>query len=210
MIIENQIAPSMGYSNLVELYGDEFMGFSIGKALRKTGSAVKSVAKVAVKPTAFVAKTIAKRIVKTAGIVKRNAGNIAVAATVVPTGGASLLAKKKVRTAAGNVASFTARKVVVPVAKAAAGNKLVQKATGKAIRSLVPGGGAALDALSMFKTKRTAAAPAAAPAARAVRMRAPVAESTAAPFPIVPVAIGGAGLLALLAFSMAGRKGGGR
>jgi hypothetical protein len=231
------INPQMGYSELVELYGDE-LGFSIGKALRKTKNAVKTVAKPVVRT---VAKPIARNVVKAAKVVGRNAGNIAVAATVVPTGGLSLLAKKKVRNVVGTAARKTQSAVFRPVAhvaantgRSAASSALVQKAAGSAIRSFVPGGSAALDSLSLVRglnkkkpapmaakkiplppalKQRSAAgqvgqtrpyhvsAPASAPAAAAAD-----AAPSASPFPILPVAIGGAGLLLVAVMAMGKKK----
>lgn len=241
--------PQMGYSELVELYGEE-LGFSIGKTLRKAKGAVKSVAKVVAKP-----------VVKAAGVVKRNAGNIAVVATAVPTGGLSLLAKKSVRNAVGTAARATQSAVLRPTAgivasvgRTAARSPMVQKVAANAIKSFVPGGAAAFSALDTARAlaaKGKKAAPMAAkkillpapppgtkprssyrpqppkpkpPVQRSARGQvgqargprpssapaapAPVAESApaASSFPMIPVAIGGAGLLLVLAMSMGKKK----
>ncbi len=180
-------AQALGYSQLVELYGDP-LGFSIGKTLRKTGSALK----------------------KAGGVVKRNAGNIAVAATALPTGGLSLLAKKNVRKGVGNTASFAVRKIAAPIARSA----IVQKAAGQYIRNFVPGGSAAMNTLSSLQKKKPKpAAPVTTSTASAFMDRARAATrnlvapvEAAAPFPVLPVALGVGGV-ALLAVLMMSRKG---
>jgi hypothetical protein len=146
--------------------------------LQKATSAVKRGAKVVAKsPVAKVAMFPAQTAIKAGKFIanptKKNLGNLAVAATVLPTAGASLLAKKNVRKAVGkaagatgsgltSAAKFTAKKIVKPLAR----QPLVQKAAETAFRSFVPGGSAALDAASLLKARKPARkAPTAAPAA---------------------------------------------
>lgn len=151
-------------NQLVELYGSE-MGFS----LKKLGRTVTRVAK----------KTVVRPVSSAAKFVGRNAGNIAVVATAVPTGGLSLLAKKSARDAVGSTARFTQKKIIRPVSHVVASNvvrpgaslvanvarsDVAQNLLKNAV-SFVPGGSTALTAArtasNLFPSKRSPAAPSA-------------------------------------------------
>lgn len=246
MIIETHNANGqlLGFSELVEMYGED-LGFSLTKVVKKVTKPVSKVAKIVAKPivkaavvvskpvakvavavakpvakaAVAVAKPVVRATVSTGGVIGRNAGNIAVAATVVPTGGLSLLAKKDVRQAVGKTAvgvgNFTAKNIVKPLAQ----SKAVRTATGQAIRSFVPGGSAALSAFNTFAPKAKAKAPPikVPPVVSTDRQRSAAASirsafgarptgpgaatpaiAEAKPFPILPVALGGASLLGVL------------
>lgn len=153
---------SMSGADLVELSGREVdrMGFSL--------------------------KKITRPLSRAAGVVKRNAGNALVYATAVPTGGASLLAKKKVRNFAkrnvGNAVIYTTvpvtggwsllgkkkvrdaagrlvRSTTHNVIRPLAKNADVQRIVSNAIRDL-PGGNTILDLIPKRKKKKEEEAPA--------------------------------------------------
>jgi hypothetical protein len=164
-------------SELIAMEGEaELMGFSIGKALRKT----KNVAKA-------VAKPVAKVAVKTAGVVKRNAAPIAAVVATgglsklapkslqkkigtavlgVSTGGVSLVATKSGKNLVGSAARGVQKNVLRPTAGAAM--SVARSPIGKSLvstgltagSSLIPGGGAALAATrkvqSLARSKKPA------------------------------------------------------
>lgn len=226
--------PQMGYSELVEMYGDE-LGFSIGKTFRKAKKAVKKTARVIARNPAAIAtggvSLLAPKSVQ-------RALNVGVRAA--STGGVSLVATKSGRNLVGSTARVAQRSVLRPVShvaakygRAAARSPIVQKAAGTAFRSFVPGGSAALSALDLtrslmakkrklggivqkriprpvaiqrsasgqvgqFRSPRPAFTPAVVPESAAA--------SAPRAFPILPVAIGGAGLLLVLALVMGKKK----
>ncbi len=110
---------------LEEMYGyDEYMGFSLKKLARKTVNVAKK--------TGTVVTKVAKQ---TGGVVARNAGNVAVIATAVPTGGLSLLAKKNVRKVAAKAGGVVARNAgnvaVIATAVPTGGLSLLAKKSGR-------------------------------------------------------------------------------
>lgn len=236
MIINANPNPAeMGYSELVELYGEE-LGFSIGKTLRKTKNAVKTAGRVTVKAAKVVARNPAAFATGGVSLLapKSIQKKLNSAVRITSTGGASLLVSKQDRNAVGKVARVTQSAVLRPTAgvlatagRTAARSPIVQKAAGTAFRSFVPGGSALLDTASTFQKltakKKNIPMPAAlrprsasgsVGQARPYRgpsssPSAPAAAQEAAPassFPIIPVAIGGAGLLLVLALTMGKKK----
>ncbi len=249
MIVEPS---TLGYSELVELYGEE-LGFSLTKAAKSVGRAAKSVA-----------KPVARTVVKAAGVVARNPATIATggalllapksvqktansATRIATTGGASLLVSKQDRNTVGKTARVTQSAVLRPTAHVAANvarNPLVQKATLTAARGVAAAytGGAseaAIRSASLLKSKAKAVKALAAPKKRAPApmapktilpspklraavgsfgMRRPEAATPAAAIreafdkpvgsnlPILPIALGGLGLLGVLALSMGRRN----
>ena len=141
MIVE---PASLGYSELVELYGEE-LGFSLTKAAKSVGRAAKSVA-----------KPVARTVVKAAGVVARNPATIATggalllapksvqkkansATRIATTGGASLLVSKQDRNTVGQTARAAQSKVFRPTAHVAANvarNPVVQKTALTAARGV--------------------------------------------------------------------------
>lgn len=179
-------------NQLVELFGNEFMGRSLLKR---------------------VASKTVKAVKKTGGVIARNQGTIATggllklapksvqksvnknftqAAAAAATGGLSLVATKQGRNIIGSTARLAQKKIIRPVVHQAARNPLVQKALTTAVSSFVPGGAAALTAASMLKSKghkaaapfvqaaRTAQAASPAPTVRKP-VRAPAAHPTGNP-----------------------------
>jgi len=229
--------PQMGYSELVEMYG-EALGFSIGKTLRKTKNAVKSAAKttgrVAVKSGKFVARNPAT--IATGGALllapksiqkKVNSGT-----RIAATSGLSLALSKQDRNLVGSAARATQSKILRPVTHAVIRSPVLQKAAVSAARTFIPGASAALDTASAVQSlarKKVSSLRALVPKDKALppairsafgqvgQARPPrgsaaslpaAAEAPAAAhsFPILPLALGGAGLLLVGVLAMGKKK----
>lgn len=231
----------MGYSNLVELYGEETMGRSfLRRQASRAKKAVVKTAKVVARNPATIAtggvsllapKSVQRKL-------NKGAGTFLKYSAAAHTGGLSLLATKSGRNTIGKAARFTQKKVFRPAAHQVANvarNPAVQKLAMTAARAgaaYVTGGSseAGLRALQAARSKaRSLVAPLraeptksfsptpykkqrhAAGSGRSGWLRpvpgvdtvTKVAEASTAPetpakgLPLVPLAIGGAGVLAL-------------
>ncbi len=159
-------------NQLVELYGNEFMGRSLLKRVAsKTVKVVKKTGGVIARNPAAVVTGGASLLAPKSIQKKLNVG-----AAALTTGGVSLVATKSGRNATGSVARLTQTKILRPVSHGVATvarNPVAQQIAAKAAASFIPGASAAMTAANLLKSKARSAVAPFAQAAHKVQAAAP-------------------------------------